>query len=40
MYRFYKILRFILKNYPNLKLYENMLIILFFILLFHKLIFV
>jgi hypothetical protein len=29
MYTFYQILHFILKNYLNFKLYENMLIILF-----------
>jgi hypothetical protein len=37
MYKFYQILRFVLKIYCNFKLYENMLIIQCFILLFHKL---
>jgi hypothetical protein len=37
VYKFYQILCFILKFYPNFKLYENMLIVYFFILLFHKL---
>ncbi len=37
MYRFYQILRFVLRNYLNFKLYENLLIIYCFILLFHKL---
>jgi hypothetical protein len=37
MYKFYQILHFILKIYLNFKLYENMLIIYYFILLFHKL---
>ncbi len=36
VYKFYQILCFILKNYFKFKLYENMLIIWWFILLFHK----
>jgi hypothetical protein len=35
MDKFYQILHFILKIYFNFKLYENMLIILCFILMFH-----
>jgi hypothetical protein len=37
VYKFYQILCFVLKNYPNFKLYQNMLTILCFIFLFHKL---
>jgi hypothetical protein len=33
---FYQILRLILKNYPNFRLYKNMLIILWFVFLYHK----
>jgi len=37
MYKFYQMMRFVLKIYRNFKLYENMLVIWWFILLFHKL---
>jgi hypothetical protein len=36
MYKFYQIMCFVLKNHPNFKLHENMLISLWFIFLYHK----
>jgi len=36
VYRFYQIICFVLKNYPNFELHENMLIILWFFFLYHK----
>ncbi len=37
IYKFNQIMHFVLKNYPNFKMYEIILIILCFVFLFHKL---
>jgi hypothetical protein len=36
VYKFYQILHFVLKHYPNFKSYENRVIILWFSFLYHK----